>query len=318
MNGVPSEGAYDRSIRRDQRGLFVFLLDQSASMSEPLRGEAYTKGEVATDLLNLLIDTIMHQAKVDTRTRLRKDYCDLLVIGYGATAYPLLGTPDAPVPLSQLERLRKSLTDVEYDDGETRAVKEVGVWVEYRADGEHTQMVYALDLAREAACQWIQREEIRRLKSFPPVVIQITDGQHNGTGDPFKAASDLCTERTVDGNVLLFNCHVTTDDFSGNRRISFPSNVAEVRRIFDCAAQPAGTAREDCEKERAWAETLFRMSSVVPQTMSKPSARAARPPQVNLPAGARGFVYNADAQDLISFLQFGTQAIPREIAWSRR
>src|SRR5438477_89770 len=44
--------------------------------------------------------------------------------------------------------------------------------------------------------------------SFPPVVIHLTDGE-SSDGNPEEAANGLKSLFTGDGNLLLFNCHLS-------------------------------------------------------------------------------------------------------------
>ena len=126
------------------------------------------------------------------------------------------------------------------------------------------------------------------MDSFPPIIINITDGAHNGTGDPVTEAKKICSLYTNDGYVLLFNCHLTSH---GQQGIVFPKTEQEVNsKISD-------------PKEQKSAAQLFNMSSLIPRTMVQ-NAREIK--HVGLEYGTRGFLYNASPSDLVEFLTWGT------------
>jgi hypothetical protein len=155
-------------------------------------------------------------------------------------------------------------------------------WIDPFANSRQTEMAWALSRAREAAQHWIAADP-RRLQSFPPIVINITDGDHNGQGDPIAEANELRRFGTEQGQILLFNCHLTS---TATHSLTFPSDIHQV--------QPIGPG----------AEQLYHMASFVPTSMI---ARAGGTFNVEVPKGARGFIYNADPQDLVNFLNWGTR-----------
>ena len=115
--------------------------------------------------------------------------------------------------------------------------------------------------------------------SFPPIVINITDGQATD-GDPAAAANTLKDLKTEDGPVLLFNIHVSSRPASP---IEFPSDES---RLPD-----------------DYAKHLFRMSSPLPGYMKTIAI------EEGIPVGdsPRGFVFNGDMVSVIRFLDIGTR-----------
>ncbi len=69
---------------------------------------------------------------------------------------------------------------------------------------------------------------------YPPLVINITDGQPTD-GDPRDPAKELCGLASKDGNVLLFNAHLSDKQ---NRPIEFPSEESRPAGRFRQAAVP--------------------------------------------------------------------------------
>jgi hypothetical protein len=114
--------------------------------------------------------------------------------------------------------------------------------------------------------------------SFPPVVIHLTDGEAND-GDPEPAAAGLQALATQDGNLLLFNCHLSGAADDG---ALFPASEAELRDEY--------------------ARLLFRMSSPLPEKLRANAAARGIP----APPGARGMAFNADSVGMLSLISVGT------------
>src|SRR5205823_13704781 len=115
--------------------------------------------------------------------------------------------------------------------------------------------------------------------SVRPVVLDTTEGE-SPHGDPTVAAGQISTLASSDGNVLLFNCHLSSERAS---KIEYPSDPSNLPNEF--------------------ARTLFTMSSPLPAQFIK----AARETGIPLSEGARGFVFNADAASLVQFFEIGTR-----------
>jgi hypothetical protein len=116
--------------------------------------------------------------------------------------------------------------------------------------------------------------------SFPPIVLNVTDGESTD-GDPEADAAALRSLGSDYGNLLLFNCHLSK---AKAVPVSFPTNIDEVPKD-------------------AFARRLFGMSSAFPSVMAKLAVMEGLP----LRPGARGFVFNADATELVRFLILGTR-----------
>jgi hypothetical protein len=131
----------------------------------------------------------------------------------------------------------------------------------------------------QGTCAVLSRGVTEQRTSFPPIVINITDGQATD-GDPGAAANGLKDLKTEDGQVLLFNIHVSS---TSALPIEFPSDES---RLPD-----------------DYAKHLFRMSSPLPGYM-KTIAR-----EEGIPVGdsPRGFVFIGDMVSVIRFLDIGTR-----------
>ena len=292
-----SGGSYSENFTRRKRGLMVFLLDQSSSMNDfaTIQGHKLTLAQMATSILNSLLVTVIDNAALDTSTARRKDYCDILVFGYGDGVKPLLNPLGVPVPLPDLAEKnlgKQPVRKTKYDPLKGNYVtvdEEEPYWIEPVANSQYTEMASAISKSYQAVQSWLQADP-RRNDSFPPIVINITDGKQNGAhgGDPVQEAMKLRQLGTSDGAVLLFNCHITT---SNKQSLAFPNSIAQIRSL---------NLPQD---EHVGAEQLFQMSSEIPATMAK---RAQDVSGASISSGARGFVYNASGEDLVRFLSWGT------------
>ena len=116
--------------------------------------------------------------------------------------------------------------------------------------------------------------------AFPPLVINISDGKSTD-GNPELPAAKLRNLSTTDGNVLIFNAHLSCKEA---RPIEFPSQESEL---------------PDPE-----ALILFKMSSILPPKLRD----AALSEGFRVNDNTRGFVFNADLVSVIRFLDIGTRA----------
>jgi hypothetical protein len=111
------------------------------------------------------------------------------------------------------------------------------------------------------------------------------DGEAND-GDPEPLATALRGLSSMDGNVVLYNCHLSSLAVSP---IQFPD---------DEHGLPDNYARQ-----------LFRMTSVMPPAFSE----AARREGFTVGELARGYVFNADLTSLVKFLEIGTRVDARNL-----
>jgi hypothetical protein len=271
---------YSTEINRTNPTCFIFLVDQSSSMLEPFAGQAdKQKSEGVADAINrLLQNLILKCAKSDGI----RDYFYVGVIGYGGKVLSALGGTLAGqtlVPISAIANnpLRVDQRTRRVDDGAGGILEQkfkFPVWVEAKAMGR-TPMCEALKLAK----QYLEVFLGRFAGCYPPLVINITDGMATD-GDPRSDAQALQALASSDGNVLLFNAHVSATQALA---IEFPSSDASLPDNF--------------------AKLLFRMSSKLPPRLFD-TARADKFP---VQPDARGFVFNADLVSVIRFLDIGTR-----------
>lgn len=296
---MPEQGKYSQTFSRQYPGLFVILLDQSDSMSERLEESGQSKALVVTSHVNSIINKMIEYAQVEELSGKRKNYAYISILGYNDEVYPLLAIDYAPVSLPNLDEMVKGYNTVDRKllDASGKVVSHLRqkqkFWIEPRAGGT-TEMVRAFEEAEEIVKDWLNSSpeyisselgfERPRIQCFPPIIINITDGNYNGEGDPESVAERIRRIGTEDGNVLIYNCHFT------HKRMQpclFPRDVAEVRQ------------RTNSKQ----AEYMFHMSSEIPKTLLE---KARRVMQMPIEQGARCFVYNANPDILLKFLRWTT------------
>jgi hypothetical protein len=271
---------YTAQISRSNPTALVFLLDQSSSMLEPFGAQPdKRKADGVSDALNrLLQNLVLKCARADGV----RDFFHIALVGYGGRVTSAFGGPLAGkdlVPVSQVadNPLRVEVRTRKVEDGAGGLVEQefkLPVWFEARPTGR-TPMCEALRKAKSCLQGFLDAHP----DCYPPIVMNITDGEPTD-GDPRGPADELRGLASADGNVLLFNAHLSD---KANRPIEFPDREADLPDKF--------------------ARLLFRMSSALPPRLLD-AAKAA-----GYPVGpeSRGFVFNADLVAVIRFLDIGTR-----------
>ncbi len=300
---------YEQELSRHYPGLFVILLDQSSSMSQKVVGypDGQTKAGIVTRLVNIIIQEMIDRAgfeETGPKLGIRKKYAYLSVLGYNESVKPLLSTVETPIDIPTLALNprgsvpeKRPITDNKGNVINTRT-EDKRFWIT-PSWGMNTNMTLAFEHARDVVKKWLnQAPELitpelgyqqPRMECFPPVVINVTDGYYNTGGNPRKVVDDICHMRTNNGNVLVFNCHFTTEK---KRVLVFPKEVSEVKGIDHSGY--------------GYDEQMFYMSSVIPETLRERASREIRRP---VQEGARGIIYNASFEVLSQFLRWGTVQI---------
>jgi hypothetical protein len=255
----------------------LFLLDQSSSMEKAFGGPSgKVKAQGVADAINRLLQNLTIRC---TRAEGVRHYYDVGVIGYGGLANgPVLGGALAGkelVPIAEIADNPVRVEKRQKDDGAGGLVDfQLPIWFDPVAHNG-TPMCGAFRQARSSLERWVQDHP----HSYPPIVINLTDGEATD-GDPAEPARALSELSTSDGDVLVFNCHISST-----------------------SGQPVLFPRSEEEAPDEFAKLLFRLSSPLPPGLS------AAAKQAGLPVGsaARGFAFNADLVDVIRFVDIGTR-----------
>lgn len=274
---------YSAEISRINPTCFLFLVDQSGSMDLPFGGESgKKKAEGVADAINRLFQSLLLRCSRGDEV-LDRYYVGLL--GYNSRVASGFGGALAGqylVPISQIgaNPLRIETRVRTIDDGAGGLVQQnikFPVWLDPLAQGK-THMREALNQARDMITDFIGNYP----GCFPPIVINITDGEPtDARPEEVEASAQLLRGVTSsDGNVLLFNIHISSDN---SPKLEYPSQESQLLNPF--------------------ARLLFRMSSPLPPAMARQAVGA----EVNVTAGARGFVFNGDLVSVIKFLDIGTR-----------
>lgn len=275
--------SYTAEISRANPSAMLFLIDQSGSMADRL-GEEGRKADQLAIIINRLLQNIVIRCAKAGGVR---DYYDVGVIGYGAQVGPAFGGALAGRDLVPLSEVAENPARVEsrtkkVQDGAGGLVdKKVRfpIWFDPVANGG-TPMCEALHRARSVLEPWLDEHP----SCFPPIVINITDGEatdHGGDVNKLLDAAESVKElASGGGNVLLFNAHISA---GRSTAIEFPDS------------------EEGLPNE--YARILFRMSSLLPEHLRA----AARQEELSVSPETRGFVFNADMVAVIQFLDIGTR-----------
>jgi hypothetical protein len=220
-------------------------------------------------------------------------YFDVGIFGYGARVInggegvesafggALANRPLVPIPEIRANPVAvREFPSPDLGGGTVR----MPVWVE-PAYGYRTPMCEAISVAGQHVYEWAAGHP----ESFPPIIINITDGFV--TDNPFSGATlqgwaeRLTGIATQDGTALLFNVFVAPEP-AGN--IVFP---ATAKGLPEPGPQ------------------LFGISSVLPEVM----LRNARTAGISPAPGSRGLAFNvSDSTMLVKILEIGTRVETRD------
>jgi hypothetical protein len=278
---------YTREFSRENKGCFLFLLDQSYSMVDSLGGGTQRKCDELVAAINGWLNNMVIESTKGDGVR---HYMDVGIIGYRTDQQenPIIGPAFTGalegknlVPITEIaanariEQRTMLMPDIETGEN-VEVPTEVPVWIGPVTEGG-TPMCHTLFQAHEILQGWIAEHP----RSFPPVVIHITDGETTDGGDPVPYSEAIMSLATEDGNVLMFNCHLSMT-----------------------AADPCIFPSSDELLPDEFSRLLFHMSSVIPEAMVDRAVKEG----FSMQPRARGMVFNADMITLLKFLEFGTKA----------
>ena len=243
-------------------------------------GASEKKADRLADIINRLLQDLVLRAAKEEGIR---DYFHVGVIGYGVQVGSAFSGTLAGRQLVPLSEVGNSPARIEernkkVPDGAGGLVEQsvrFPIWFEPVASGA-TPMNQALTQAKGVIESWLSQHP----DCFPPIVINITDGEPTD-GDPSSAAEQIRRLKSSDGDVLLFNIHCSSQRTPPPTM--FPTSDAGLPDQF--------------------ARQLFGMSSRLTPQMAALASKEG----YNAGEDARGFVFNADMEEVIKALEIGTR-----------
>ena len=285
---MQTKTAYTAQITRNTPTAFIFLIDQSVSMQKytTLYGEEMPMAEAVARIVNHQLNELVLRCIKGSETR---DYYDIAIIGYGENAYSgwkgELEGRDFVKPSELKEHPYKKITTKK----ETRTRKGMKVveveevqWIEAEATQGWTRVHLAFEKAKGLLDEWMEKHHDK--DCYPPTIINITDGEFNGATKEYvlQQANELKSMFTNDGNVILFNIHI-----SANKAV--------------CVTCPAS---KDEVSFSSLATTMYEMSSLLPMRYSDRIADLRGDGTPNNRYTAMSI--NADMSTLIQLMDIGT------------
>ena len=273
--------AYTAEISRSNPTAFLFLIDQSGSMADPVGQTKMSRAQFVSDALNRVVVNLIARCSKAEGVR---NYFEIGAIGYGgahvgnalkgpfekSTFHPISAFEKHPL---SVEQRRQKIPDGA--GGIIEQTIQFPIWFTPHADGG-TPMRKAIRMAAEALAVWCDEHP----ESYPPTVLHVTDGEPSD-GDPEPVAEQLRQIGTEDGDTLLFNLH------SGQGK-----------------GMPLKFADDENKVLDPYGKSLFRMSSLLPDVV----AQAAREKGYQVSPASRGFFFNVEPVEVVEFFDIGTRA----------
>ncbi len=267
--------AYDAQISRSNPASIIFLIDQSESMEEGIKGDASKrKCDGVAEVVNRFLHSLVIRCTVGKGEVY--PYYYVSAIGYGRNVgSAFIGALEGKeqVCVSELaEAARIDKKTIRREDGDE--IVRTKVWLDPVAGGR-TPMCQGLQAVKGIADRFVAQYP----NCFPPMLINVTDGDSTD-GNPSDEAESIKRIQSSNGSALLFNIHVSSTNAPS---IIFPDGEGALGDPY--------------------AKMLFRMSSQLPAKMRQIS----RELRFDIAEGARGFAFNADLTCLTSLLEIGTR-----------
>ena len=285
---LQSKNAYTARVDREHPTAFIFLVDQSVSMRRitTFNGEDMTLSEAVARIVNAQINELVERCVKNNETR---HYFDIAMIGYGTEAYSAwngnLEGRDFVTPEEIRDNpYQKKMVKEEVRTRKGITVKEVEKkqWMVARHDGSWTHMDKAFKRAEGLLENWMKEHYDK--DCYPPTIINITDGEYNGTShdEMLQLSNQLKSMFTNDGNVLLFNIHVVPGHAES---VVFPATADELNG-------------------NGYGEKLYNMSSLLPLNYNEQIRNIFGDKQADIRYHAMGV--NTGMERLVKMMKIGT------------
>ncbi len=271
---------YTQPLSVSNPGLLLILLDMSFSMEED--GKSFRSAEAVNGCLRELV--LRCTSTDDDGETIIRNRSEVAAIGYGDSVINMWETLIPGKTILNIEDLTTNYFDIQTrkniislgEGEEVEVEEEYPRWIKPIASGS-TPMGEAFDRAYEIALDWVKSQP----ESFPPILINITDGEPNNQVLARENAVKFSSVKTCDGSALIFNIHITSSQATP---VILPSNSAEL------------------PNHDRNAHFLFDISSPLPELMLS----AAQNVGCKVKGGSRALAYNADPDTLVKLLNIGS------------
>ncbi len=244
---ISRDNPYTAEISRDNPSCFLFLIDQSGSMEDEISvgSESQQLANGVADSINTWLQELSIKCAKSEGVR---NYYDIGVLGYGSDVAPGFIGPLAGRELISISEIADSPASLDehsnkVSDGAGGIVDQsvrIPVWFEPVAKGG-TPMCRAAKEANRILEAWITDHP----DAFPPTVIHITDGAATD-GNPTDRLKELTDLSTSDGNVMLFNIHLSAkEQIEAVSFLDSPDNLPDTysKMLFETASPLTPTMR---------------------------------------------------------------------------
>ena len=299
-----SDSLYDAPITRKNPALIVFLLDMSGSMNEKVvyEGVTMSKSEALNSIVNKTIQEMLYRCRKFSGYY---NYFDFVALGYSeddtiqlfeevvgksSTSDEFYSVKD--LAESQVENITRQRRSTDETGNVRYSLHKVPQYIRPHSYGK-TPMYLALSKTYDLTKTWIEAHS--GTICFPPIIINITDGEATDAAYPeLLAISDkIRSLKTCNGSVLLLNIHI------GNS-----SDTKDSVRFPKCHTDLP------CVK---YAKDLFEMSSILPESMCPALKGILSAKDVEDIRGSRMMTFNSSMVTILEAINIGTVSIINHI-----
>ena len=258
-------------------GLLIILVDQSGSMMKPYDGND-NRSQFAAKAVNRVINTII-QKNFDGKQP--KNRCFITVIGYDSEVKKLTSGFLQKLEANPLriDEITKKVPDGA--GGLVEIKSKMPIWIEPIDKDRWTNMTGAFRMAKDMVEAWMTDKP----ENPAPVIINISDGRpyydkkeiNDCVNETIEVVNAIKAIDTNDGKIQIFNAML-----GDGPKVIFPKTESDL------------TSDE--------AKFLYQISTEIPAAYHG----AAEKNELSFEEGARGAIYNADAEHLIKLIDFGS------------
>lgn len=252
--------------------LIIYLLDQSGSMDDKFGNGSHSKAAELALAMNEVIYEVGLRC-IGSGGDIKNRF-ELAIIGYGKEGDKVQSGWEGQLTGKWIVSIRDIF---DYPFGQ---VNNKPIWINPYGNGS-TPMTKAFENAKRLCHDWINWGN--HAESHPPIIINITDGEVTDGGRDYSLLKSEIEEinrlKTNFGSVNILNIHIST---MSKDRVLFPSSISE--------------------KSDVNTKLLFDISTPLNDNM----LRIAQQKGYDIQIGAKGYVFNGNASDLINFLNIGT------------